>query len=697
LFKRRNIIGQGLVIRRLVLSFLLLQVACVAAFAGSLPPIGQRVQGSIDLLGKPIPLPPGEWRVAAAGFGQAAEAEPGPYGAIGGVLLVRPDPDQNQFLLIHTNALPVRAGWGEPPECVADGALFKRVAEQRDLHNGCSYVIAMRRSRLLQSGLPALGNGETAALIEALPSWALVAGFRVSDRHDVLDMRYGVAPRRPSPGGWFAANAAENPAHQLAINELAQWTQTAMLSATAALRDPVGQVPPMPLSQIASGSRLARPADKEVSTLRLSLYKMATYRVTNSALTMVLALAFTGNVFAAAELTFWQGLTHSMVYLGNELAWEWPSATPVTPFVGGRPAASSPMASAHPPVMVAAAGKDLPLPAHAFAAARPANPAFAVDGKQVPLPEGDWTVLASEHTAAATGTLLGRIEDAHLLGLAIIHTNPSRTVAIFGTSPDCLRRDLAFAVVRYDTPEDGYCTYGKQVMLGGPPEQNPLWAKAREKLAADGVKVPQAMMMAGARARTRENFLDARYYFAPMQAGRDDAWMTPDPVAALQAWADLAQRGLELGVRGRLPAADAELPSPWERNAVRSGLIEQAHLPLVELAAEGALDDASLKQQLAAADVALVEREQQRWSLWTRSGYKVATYKVASWVDALAVSWLVTGSATQTLGISVAGSAIRPLLAYANEIGWANSGIGKPPASLVPVGFPEIGRDRPAE
>jgi hypothetical protein len=234
-------------------------------------------------------------------------------------------------------------------------------------------------------------------------------------------------------------------------------------------------------------------------------------------------------------------------------------------------------------------------------------------------------------------------------------------------------------------------------MLGGPTEQNALWAKAREKLVADGVKVPPAMMMAGARARTRENFIDARYYFAPMQAGRDDVWMTPDPVAALQAWADLAQRGLEFGVRGRLPAADAELPSPWDRNAVRSGLIEQAHLPLVELAAEGALDDASLKQQMAAADVALVDREQQRWSLWKRSGYKVATYKVASWVDALAVSWLVTGSATQTLGISVAGSAIRPLLAYANEIGWANSGIGKPPASLVPVDFAEIGRDRPAE
>jgi hypothetical protein len=205
------------------------------------------------------------------------------------------------------------------------------------------------------------------------------------------------------------------------------------------------------------------------------------------------------------------------------------------------------------------------------------------------------------------------------------------------------------------------------------------------------------MMMTGARARTRENFIDARYYFAPLQTGRDDAWMTPDPVAALQAWADLAQRGLELGVRGRLPAADAELPSPWDRNAVRSALIDQAHAQLVDLAAEGALDEAGLKQQLAAADVALAEREQQRWSLWKRSGYKVATYKVASWIDALAVSWLVTGSATQTLGISVAGSAIRPMLAYANEIGWAHSGIGKAPASLVPVDFPEIGRDRAAE
>ena len=696
----RNSIHIGiLVTRRLPLALLLLQLLCAPAFAASLPQVGQRAEDVIDLLGKPIPLPPGEWRVVSAGFGQAADEAPGPYGAIGGVLLVRPGVDQSEFLLIHTNALPVRAGWGQPSECVAEGALFRNVSEQRDLHNACSFVVATRRSRLLQSGLPAFGNPATTAQLEtSLPPWALLAGFRVSDRHDVLDIRYGVAPRRPNPSTWFVPTAVQDHAHQTAINELAGWAHSAMQSATAALRDPGEQVPPMPLPQLAAGKAVARPSNDEPSTLRLSLYKLATYRVANSALTMALGVIFMGNVFGAAELTFWQGITHSAVYLGNELAWEWPRSTPVVPFVGGHPATPSTMASNPSSVMVAAAGKDLPLPARAFAGARATDAGFAVDGKQVPLPEGNWTVLARDQTPDATGTLLGHIEDKHLLGVAIIHSNPSKLSAIFGTSPDCSRSDRAFAVVRYDTPEDGYCTYGKQVILGAPDDKNPLWVQARERLAADGVSVSSVMLMVGARARTRENFLDARYYFAPTpgmtKPGHEDAWMTPDPVAALQAWADLVQPDLELGVRGRLQASAAELPSPWEMGVVKAGLIAQARGSLEELAAAGALDEASLTRQLAQADTAMVEREQQRWSLWKRSGYKVATYKVASWVDAFTVSWLITGSTAQTLGIAVVGSAIRPVFAYVNEIGWAHSGIGKPPASLVPVDFPEIGRDQ---
>ena len=43
-----------------------------ALYAVTLPEAGRNVSGTLELLGKHIPLPEGEWRVASAGFGRVA-------------------------------------------------------------------------------------------------------------------------------------------------------------------------------------------------------------------------------------------------------------------------------------------------------------------------------------------------------------------------------------------------------------------------------------------------------------------------------------------------------------------------------------------------------------------------------------------------------------------------------------------------
>ena len=63
-------------------------------------------------------------------------------------------------------------------------------------------------------------------------------------------------------------------------------------------------------------------------------------------------------------------------------------------------------------------------------------------------------------------------------------------------------------------------------------------------------------------------------------------------------------------------------------------------------------------------------------------------------IDGVVVSLLVTGSVAQTLAMTVIFQVGTPIIAYANEIGWAAAGVGKPRAALVDVEFPEIGRDR---
>jgi hypothetical protein len=66
-----------------------------AAAETMLPPVGATARGRIELFGKRIPLPPGEWRVAAGSFGYVTGEDHGPYGTIGNVLLIRStDPHQ---------------------------------------------------------------------------------------------------------------------------------------------------------------------------------------------------------------------------------------------------------------------------------------------------------------------------------------------------------------------------------------------------------------------------------------------------------------------------------------------------------------------------------------------------------------------------------------------------------------------------
>lgn len=634
--------------------------------AALLPPVGQLVSERIDLFGTRIPLPPGEWRVATANFAHVTGADREPYGAIGSVLLLRTgDEAAPAFALIRTNAVPVRGGWGSPEECTTGKTLFLSVAEPRDLRNACSFIVAARAGRI------AALVGDPAAA-RKLPPWALLAGFRASDRNDVIEVRYGFAPRSPASAAWFGARDALDAPHRAAIAQLGDWVQQARQASFAALVDPLEQVPAIkPMEFVAS---VGAPANGEdITSLRLGLYKLATYRGPVTAWNWALASTLAGDIYIGAVVAGWQSITHSALYFGNEMAWEWPE----------NPSAMTFVATASAPASVAAD----PAP--------DARGGFALAGKQIPLPRGAWTRLAEDTSETAAGVVLARFDGKALLGLAVIHANPRKTTDIFGTASDCARADILFSTIRYDTPVDGYCSYAKSVAPDVEAQGDPLWARARARLAEAGAVLPETMLAVGARARTRENFVDVRYYLPAEDAGSaTDASVSRDQVMALQLWADLLQRPLEFGVRGRLPESAAEVPWPWRTREAQAALVRQAYVPLEALRAAGAIDDTELRRQRALADAAMAERERQRWSLWVRSAYKIATYRVLSYVDALVVSGIITFSAAQSFTYATINAVAQPIMAYANEIGWAGSGVGRPSASLRPVDFPEIGRDR---
>jgi len=294
-----------------------------------------------------------------------------------------------------------------------------------------------------------------------------------------------------------------------------------------------------------------------------------------------------------------------------------------------------------------------------------------------------------------TGTVLGQSDGGTLRGLLVIHSNPTKTAAILGPSAECRRGDIVFAITRYDTPEDGFCAYGKRVAptLAGElsAQDNPLWASARDRLAEQGISVPPMLAMVGARARTQENFLDARYYFAP-PPGRESTASSAF-ATAVQDWADLVQEPLELGVRGRLAPRVLPTPWPWDGNAVQSATEAQTHAPLAALAA-GTIEPTVLQHQLAQADAAAADRELQRMSLWSRSFFKVATYRMGAYVDTFAVQTFFTASPAQGVAVASVHAVAKPVMAYVNELYWAHSSVGKAPATLLSATFPEIGADR---
>lgn len=661
-------------LRLAAVSLSLLGLLAPPALAQGLPQPGARVSGLLPMLGKSIPVPAGDWVVAAAGYGAAGANQPGAYGAIGGVLLVRPEPDEDRtFLTVHTNALPVRDGWGIAPACESPDNLYASVSEPRDLHAGCGFVAFAEGTTAFTAGLPALGTAGAARLdlpiAARLPPWAVVAGFRVSDRRDVVDMRLGLAPPRPDPAGWMVPKSELGHRQRVIVNGLADWTQIARHKVAQSMGGPAVQAAALPAPQLTGGSSAVR-GEEETSFIQRGLYKLGTYRILNSFVGYVIATGVVQDATLAGWITFWNIATHSAVFMVNELAWEWPREQAQVDLSGWRPGAPD----ATPPAKL--------------------PPTVTLQGKAFPLPPGDWTVLAGEAEGPVSAAVLGRIVDGRLDGLLIARTNTERTSSIVGPPADCTRADVLAATVRFDTPRDGWCGYVKQIRPGPATPGDTLWAEALDTLRTRKATLPDTFLEAGARVRTRENFLDLRYYFAPsrLPAGTEG---TDAQVAAMADWLDLLQEPAELGLRGRLPVAWTRLPPPSPASGVQQAIAAQGRDPLARLLADGAIDQAGFDRQLAIAEAQARERETQSLSLWTRSLAKVATYRVASTADTIATTWVVTGQLGQSLAIAAVNAVVKPVIAYANEIGWAGSGVGAAKASLLPASFPEIGVDRP--
>jgi hypothetical protein len=252
----------------------LLLTAAATAVATGCPPVvraavpapatGTVVHGSVEVAGKRVPLPSGAWLVAGVSDETVAlrhKERETVLPVVGAVLFRLKGGGVDAFAFIHANAQPGERGWGLPRDCLRTDIPFTRTAFASNTDGLCVFV-----NHVVTGSGPAASPAWTAALALArargwsLPYEWLMAGVRVADRMDILDVRYHFDPalfgvtetaERPPPdwasSPWAAARvvASAAPGGTMA-GETTAGDTTAPLPATATATASTPEPAPVP-------------------------------------------------------------------------------------------------------------------------------------------------------------------------------------------------------------------------------------------------------------------------------------------------------------------------------------------------------------------------------------------------------------------------------------------------------------------
>jgi uncharacterized membrane protein len=358
---------------------------------------------------------------------------------------------------------------------------------------------------------------------------------------------------------------------------------------------------------------------------------------------------------------------------------------------------------------------------------------LAIAGKHVPLPPGDWHLLAQAAYPAAgrrTGVsaqmrsvVLAQEMGGRLRALVVVRTNVDPAEGGFGIAEDCRRSDTHLA--RVDTPRGSSlagCTFIAHLLNDVAPTADPAWRDAMAQIAARQLQAPPLWLVAGFRFADDDDVFDVRYLFDPTLLGLAEPPLPPlrpapppetgvmatmrgwvglsngpppgDPrwrastwypstsaqdarrtwvVAQLAGWADQVRGDVRRGFKGR--DVDAlPWPTPW----ARAFGAERPPQPGAVAAANGAAGTNGAPSGLPEGP--------EMTALWKTFSWRA----VGSMLDAV-VSYVFTGSATIATGITVVGGFVNATAYFIHEMVWssagAEQGAGESTTELPPIGI----------
>ncbi|KOR27807.1 hypothetical protein TI04_12500 [Achromatium sp. WMS2] len=148
----------------------------------------------IEVFGRQVPLPGGTWILAGVGIDPASKKDKRPYGVLATFVLFNLEgKNVTAFTLIHVNAIATDGGWGISKDCQRNNYPFAKIYENGEQHAFCAFIHTLTTSVIPNDdALPAWKNAVQLAMQKGwyLPVRWREVGFRISNWHDVLDVRY---------------------------------------------------------------------------------------------------------------------------------------------------------------------------------------------------------------------------------------------------------------------------------------------------------------------------------------------------------------------------------------------------------------------------------------------------------------------------------------------------------------------------
>lgn len=334
---------------------------------------GEVLTGYAELRGRQVPLPDGEWTVAGMGHNSVVSGVAGAYGAIDNAVLLQLNGNKVRGVVeINTNAISVTEGWGTTDACLRDDVLAK-LNLYRTAVDGFCYFVAETRRPAGVGGTDAWQAAQAYAAENgfALPQEWLTVGFRLSNRHDILDARYHfdgleLGTLAPSIAVWSPETVVADPAKYAVVNDLNAWAGLTSELFETGLRGRLaerlhGFSVPQPLVLVEDGSvdpsaigRASKAARKRAlqdladeGVIReddLGTYfsavdntappptlenyyqtlvaKMISFNLFRVSVDYLLAFIVTVNAAVSGYITASIVVTHSMAQIANDLAWD---------------------------------------------------------------------------------------------------------------------------------------------------------------------------------------------------------------------------------------------------------------------------------------------------------------------------------------------------------------------------------------